>query len=454
MNSKSMINDLTEGPLTKQLLSFIAPFMLSNLMQTLYNMVDMAVVGQFCGSAGLSAVTIGGHLLDCFTFLCMGLTAASQIIIAQHIGSGDREGVSRAIGTGFSFVLLFSLFTTVLGLSCSKLFLRWLNTPDVAWEYAMDYCVVCYCGLFFIYGYNVVSAILRGMGESKKPFLFICIAACINTVLDLLFVGVLKMGAFGAALATVIGQGASFIFSLVYLYRRRVSFGFDFKPKSFKIDPRQLKMLLKLGFPLIVQHLAVNITIMYVSSFINAYGVAYSAVSGVGFKINRIVNIVTQATSGGGSSIIGQNFGAGKFSRVKRIVYTELIMCFIFASILAIIIITAPRFVFGLFTDDSAVLDLAPMYVPYSVMFFYGASLRSPFMGFINGLGNSRFAMFGGIMDGVVARLGLALGLGILAGMGITGFWLGDALAGFTIGIIGAIYFFFSKWQERKLIIN
>jgi putative MATE family efflux protein len=225
----TMIKDLTQGSVGKELLRFAFPFMLSNALQTVYSLVDMVVVGQFEGSAGLSAVSIGGQITWLLSCLAIGYASGGQIFISQLVGAGDHAGVRRTIGTLFSAVTIFSLIFTVLGIGLHTPLLSVLNTPDEAFSQAADYVVICSAGMFFVYGYNTVSAILRGMGDSTRPFVFIAISAILNVILDLILVGPAGMGAAGAALATTVSQAASYIISIIYLYIHRDSFGFDFK---------------------------------------------------------------------------------------------------------------------------------------------------------------------------------------------------------------------------------
>ena len=211
----SLIRDLTQGNVARLLFYFAAPLFVANVLQAVYNIVDMIVVGQVIGGPGMSAVSIGGDVLHILTFLAVGFSSAGQVIIARFVGAGQYEEVKKLIGTMFTFLLATALFIAVFCYAVRVPILKWLNTPAESFDYTMSYMVTCIAGLVFIYGYNIVSAILRGMGDSRRPFYFIAIAAVLNTALDLLFVGVLHMEVFGAALATVIGQGVSFVVSLV-----------------------------------------------------------------------------------------------------------------------------------------------------------------------------------------------------------------------------------------------
>ena len=449
-----MIRDLTSGSVTKNLLVFAFPFMLSNLLQTLYNLVDMIIVGQFVGAVGLSAVSIGGEALHLTTFIGTGFATSGQIMISQYVGRGDKDAVKRTIGTMFTGILGGSFLIMAAFLIFAEPLLHLLNTPAEAFSQALDYSVVCYIGTFFIFGYNTVSAILRGMGDSTRPLIFVAIAAVTNLVLDLLFVAVFNMESLGAALATVIGQAVSFLCSIAYLYRRRESFGFDFKLRSFKPDLECGRLLLKLGIPMALQYCAINISQMFVNAYINDYGVVASAVSGVGHKIGSIASIVTTSLSAAGGAMAGQNFGAGKQERISRMMGVIAIIGIAFCALLSAVMAVAPETVFGLFNNDPEVLAMSHDYVIVAVLTFFGFAVRAPFIALINGQGFASFALVMGLVDGVVARIGLALLMGIVFDMGIMGFWLGSAIAGFSPMLIGGVYYFSGLWKKYKLLIG
>lgn len=234
--NSAIIHDFSSGNIPRQMLAFAAPFMLSNALQVLYALVDMVVVGRFIGSFGLSAVSVASQVFTFMTMLALGFCTGGQVYISQLIGSANRQALNRTIGTLFSTVGILGAGMTLLGLFLRRPVLGLLATPPEAFDMAMDYMLVCSCGILFTYGYNLVSAILRGMGDSRHPFIFILIASLVNLMLDLLFVGVFYWGVAGAALATILGQGASFGFAIFYLKRHREHFGFDFRAESFRID--------------------------------------------------------------------------------------------------------------------------------------------------------------------------------------------------------------------------
>ena len=448
-SSDTLIRDLTQGSVTRLLLIFAFPLLCSNLLQTVYNMVDMIVIGQFVGREGLSAVSIGGDVLPFLTFLVMGFSNAGQVILSQYIGAGNRDRIRGTIGTMFTVTFISAVGLTIVCYLGLDAFLHAMNTPAECFDYARQYGLTCVLGLVFIYGYNLVSAILRGMGDSKHPFIFIAVATVVNLVLDLVFVAGLGMGPFGAALATVIGQGVSFLWAIFYLYRHKESFGFDFKPASFKPDPEVLPKLIRLGLPMILQSAAINFSMLFVNSYINSYGVVASAVTGVGNKLGSITAVVTNALSTAGSSMVGQNLGAEKYHRVPKIIGVSMVIDLAFAALLSFLTICFPRTIFGLFNSDPQVLDMSMTYIPVAVLLYVGFAMRSPFFALINGSGNAKLNLIVGLLDGVICRVGLAMLMGLAMGMGIMGFWLGNAFAGYMPFLIGGVYFLTGKWKRR-----
>ena len=315
---RSIIRDLTTGSVPRTLFSFSLPLFLSGLLQMVYNMVDMIVVGNFVGTNGLSAVSIGGEVLMLITFVAMGFSNAGQVLISRYVGARKYDLVGEMVGTLFTLLESLALVIMVLFLFSYQGILRWLNTPEEIFEYTRQYCITCICGVVFIYGYNLVSAILRGMGDSKHPFLFIAIASVINVVLDILFVGPMGMGPRGAALATVIGQAVSFLFALRLLYKNREQIRFDFHPQHFRNYPRVIRQLLSLGIPMVIQSAAITFSMLFVNSYVNTYGTVAVAVTGVARKLENMIAVVSQAISSSGGAMVSQALGAGKRNVSRR----------------------------------------------------------------------------------------------------------------------------------------
>ena len=449
--SKEIANDLTKGPVLKQLATFALPVAAANALQAIYSMVDMVVVGRVVGSAGLSAVGIGGQLLNMFLCLGMGFGFGGQVLLSQQVGAQDHD-LQPTIGTMFSLEAIFAVLSALLGICFCNPLLSVMNTPTEAWADSRAYTIICCCGMLFIFGYNAVCSILRGMGESKLPMIFIAIASIVNLLLDLLFVAGFHMRAAGAALATVIAQAVSFITAVVYLYRNRERFGFDFRLRSFRIDKNRLGPILKIGIPYIAQCLMITVSMMYVNACVNVYGVVASAADSIGNKLNSILNIVIGAVSMASATMIGQCFGARRFDRIRQCFRASLVVCTVFFLIIAACYLLIPRQIFGIFSDDADVIAIAPTYLKIAAVWALSMCSMTPPYAIIDGVGFASLGLVISVMDGVVARVGLCILLGHF--IGLEGYWLGNACAGFVTTLMAGAYYFSGRWQTRKLLLD
>ena len=447
---KKYTTDFTVGSVTPALIKFATPLFLTSLLQVFYGMVDMIIVGHIEGDVGLSAVAIGGDVTNLLAFIAMGFAAAGQVIISQLIGSGRRDKLSGFIGTMCSFLTVAALVFTVIGFFGRDLLLALMNTPSESYSEALGYSTVCIFGMVFIYGYNAASAILRGMGDSTRPLIFIGISSVINIILDVLFVVVLGTGATGAAYATVISQAVSLILCIIFIYIKREKYGLEFRARDFLIEHEQLTRLVKLGVPMAIKFAAIQTSRLFVNSFINSYGVTVSAFAGVANKINSVSNLISNAFNTAGSTMVAQNVGAKKFERVPKILYTVGAITCSIALIFTTVTLALPEFVFGLFTSDRSVIEVGFIYLPVAVIIFFGSSLRAIANALINGTGNTGMNFVTAILDGLVLRIGLSLLFGIAMNMGAFGFWLGDALAGLTPFVIGVVFYVSGAWKKVR----
>ncbi|MBQ8622869.1 MAG: MATE family efflux transporter [Oscillospiraceae bacterium] len=451
--TKTMISDFTQGSIPKQLLIFALPLFFSSLLQVVYNMVDMIVVEEALGKVGLSAVAIGGDVSHFLTFFIMGFSNAGSVIISQYVGAKRKDELGKFICTMFSFLAVCSVVLSIVCIALRHPILRIMNTPTEAYDEALAYSCVSIIGLLFVSGYNAVSAVLRGIGDSIRPFIFISIAAVLNIVLDIRFVLYDNMGAGGAALATVISQGFSFVLCVIYLYIRREHLGFEIDLKDLiHIDFSMLKSLINLGIPMAIKSAAISFSRLFVNSWINSYGVAVSAFSGIAAKIASIANLISNSLNTAGSSLVGQNIGAKKHERVLKIVLTVFGVTFAICAVLTVIMFIFPEQIYSLFTDDAEVMKVAIEFLPVLALWFLGSALRAPSNALINGSGNHKVNFATAILDGIILRIGLSVLFGLVFDMGYMGFWLGDGLAGLTPFFIGVVYYFSGAWKKTTVI--
>lgn len=410
------------------------------------------IVGKFFGSVGLSAVTIGHNVSFILTFLCTGLALGGQVLVAQYVGAQDDKGKSEVIGTLMTMCVVGAIIMGLFTLCVYEQVLVWMDVPAEAMKDAKDYTFVSILGVIFIFGYNAICAVLRGMGDSKRPMLIIGVSSCCNIVLDLVFVGVFSMGAMGAALATVMSQAISCVIAAIYLYKHRESFGFDFKLRSFRPVSGKLKAILKLGIPTAIEMIIVNFSFMFVVKLINAYGVSATAAYGVGEKVCGVLRIMASAVGSAACTIEGQTMGAGNVKRVSKIVWSSLLLGSILNIIGMLLVTLWPEQIFMLFDDDPETIKYGIDYISIAVWSFLGYSYMSTFNGLARAVGNSMLVMIGSILDGFVLRLCLAYLLGEILGLGLIGVYIGLSLAPYGAGLVAMIYFLSGRWKKRILV--
>ena len=440
---KHVGTDLTEGNILHQLIKFMIPLLLANLLQQLYNTVDMAVIGHYVGSAGTVGVSSGGEVATLVTFMATSFGSAGQIYVAQLYGAKNHKAISETIATSLVFMTILSVICMVLSIVfCPAL------------EQAKAYMIVVSFGLPFIFGYNAVCGILRGMGEAKRPLLFVAVAAVSNIVMDILFVAIIPLEAAGTAIATVAAQVASFAAAAIFLYKKKEQFQLDFSLKGFKIHGHHLKVLLELGLPLTCQSALIHGTQIICSSHINTFGLVASATNSIGNKVQKLINVFTMSMNGGAGAMVGQNLGARKIDRVKKIVFTTMTLAAIFSSGAALIALFLPKVAFSLFTNDQAVIDFGVTYLRINLIVFAIAPFQGSFGSVITGSGHTKLNFIAGLLDGVILRLGISFLFAYTLNMGVVGFFYGNALARLGPTIVSSIYFFSGKWKTRKLLVD
>ena len=451
---RTMGADFTQGPIMPMLIRFFFPFLLANLLNSIYNTIDTIIIGQFVGSVGTVAVSLGGKMLNLFTQVGLGFAGGGQILISQMAGGKRQDEYNSTIGTLFTATLGIAAILAVATLTLSEQIIAWLNTPEEAVEAALAYLRITCIGLPLIFGYNAVSSVLRGMGDSKSPLLFIAIAALVNLVGDIVFIVCFDLGAAGTAIATVLGQGFSLLFSVAVLYRKREYFGFDFRLRSFAIDLEKLGVILKLGLPMAVRAVFISGTQLVMMGFVNGFGLVESAAYSIGDKFYHAVNIFTMSVRQAAGSMVGQNFGADRHDRVKLLVRNTFALTMSVAIVLCVFSLLFPETIFGLFSIDQEVIAYAPVFMRISCMIYILSSLMGTFDIVVTGTGYTLLSLIAGILDGVVFRVCFSFLFAYALDMGVVGFFMGDAVARFGPLIINSAYYFSGAWKRRKKLIK
>ncbi len=444
--------DLTEGSILKTLIVFAIPIVLTNLIQQLYSMVDLIIVGQYVGSAGTVGVATGGEVSDLMTPVATAFSSAGQIYIAQLVGAKQDKKVKETIGTLLALMFMISFACIAVTVAFHNRILQLLNCPDEAFKQAAYYMIITTLGMPFIFGYNAVCGILRGMGESQKPLIFVSVAAVVNIVFDVIFVAVFKLEAMGTAIATVMSQFGSFAAAFYYLYRNKEQFDFELKLSYFKLEREPLAIIVRLGIPQLVRVIFVQFSMLWVKSNVNSYGLVASATNSVGDKIQKFCNVFMSGVDAAAGAMIGQNLGAKKQERAKRIVWNTLGCCLVVAVIASTLGVVMPKRLFGAFTQDPEVLEMGVVYMRIMVMAFFMSAITGSLQSMVTGSGFVSLGFLIGILDGVVCRIGFSILFADIMEMGAIGYFWGTAFSRTLPAVVCFVYFISGKWKTRKLL--
>lgn len=347
--------NLTEGNILKTLLLFSVPFLIANILQSLYGAVDLFVVGRYCGAESVAAVSTGTQVTQIVTSLVTGLTLGSTILIGDYMGRRDYEKVKKTIGTTLTAFAIVSILLTILMLAFEKQLLTLLETPKESFDLTMRYVAICSLGNLFICGYNAISAILRGYGDSTRPMIFVGVACAINIALDFVFVKYCGLGVSGTALATVLSQAVSMAIAILYL--KRTQFLFDFKPASFRPVGSIAKKLAFVGIPISFQEMMVRISFLYLMAVMNHCGVYAASVVGISSKYDVFAMLSGTSMANALAAITAQNMGAGRQERARKSLWYGMGFALCISSLFWIWAQTNPQSMIRVFTSDPNVIQ-------------------------------------------------------------------------------------------------
>ena len=435
--------DLTQGSVFGQLLKFSVPFLLSNLLQALYNMADMVIVGQFGGAVGASAVGIGGQVTILIINLISGLAVGGTIMIAQFIGARRQKEVERTVGTMFTLYAIAGAAITVIMLLINPWVLRLMQTPADCYGEALAYLNICMGGTLFIVGYNAVSAVLRGMGDSRHPLIFVGVAAVVNIVLDLVFIINFHWGCAGAAWATVISQGVSGVLCVIYIaFKLPV---LHIRKEEWKLSGEHLKNLSYMGFPMGLQNSITAIGSVILSSAVNTLGSGAVAAMTAAGKVQFIFTAPYDSMGMTLATFAGQNLGARKYSRIDKGMRFGILSMFVYSAVSLVVLYFFGTTVALLFVSASETAILADVHtflvINAATSFLLALLMIVRYI--VQGIGYSNYALFAGLFE-MVARTLVALIL--VPRMGFTGASLANPAAWIAAnGFLFPCYFHLMK---------
>lgn len=443
-------NALVAGPIAPTLLKFAIPFLLASLLQAMYGAADLVIVGLFSNTANMAAVATGSQVMQMMVYLVLGLTMGSTVLIGQYLGAKMYDDVARAIGATIAIFFIISIILTLILTVFAGTITRLMNAPPEAAAYTYSYIFISSCGMVFIVGYNVISSILRGMGNSRAPLFFIAIACAANIILDLLFVVGLNMGATGAAVASVLAQALSVLTGVLYIKKRGMAV--DFNRRHINLNPLKVKKILQLGLPIALQNCLTSISFLLITAIINSMGLIAAASIGVCEKISAFTFMAPASFAAAVAVMVAQNIGAGNEKRAIQSMYGGVLCALVFSIFFFGMAQLRPHFMAGLFTNDIKVIETAVLYLrSFSIDYLlvcYVFCANS----FFSGAGHPIFAMAQSSISTFLVRVPLSYFLSKMAG--VTLFHIGLAAPAATaLSIVMCIVYMKSgKWRINTVI--
>ena len=382
-----MEQNLTTGNIGKTIAYFALPYLLSYFLQTLYGMADLFIIGQFGGVDGITAVSNGGQVMHMLTVIIVGLAMGTTVTIGKSVGAGKLEDASESIGNTVTFFMGLSVVLMAVLIFLVKPIVTLIGIPAEAAAGTRQYLLVCFIGIPFITAYNIISAVFRGLGDSKSPMYFIAIACVANILLDYLFIGYFGMGPVGAALGTTLAQTFSVVMALFAIRRKQT--GIHLTGRQLKIKGDVLGQILKIGIPVAVQDGCIQIAFIIITVIANSRGLNDAAAVGIVEKVISALFIVPSSMLATVSALAAQNIGADKHDRASKTLKYAILITFTYGIIVAIIgeLITAG--IVGIFTKDAAVVVLGSQYLRGYIVDCALAGIHFCFSGYFCAYGKS-----------------------------------------------------------------
>lgn len=402
MNGK----DLTQGSIIGNITTFSLPYMLAYFLQILYGLADLFVIGQYCGVDSTTAVSNGAQVMYMVTVVLIGLAMGTTVLTARAIGAKDPVRTRAVVGNTVTMFAIIAVVLMVVLLCLRGWIVGVMDTPAEALNGMEHYLTICFIGIPFIIAYNIIASIFRGLGDSKSPMYFVAVACVVNIILDYFFIGVLELGAIGAALGTTLSQAASVLFALCYIRRHKGML--DISRSDLRPQRDVIKLILKIGLPIAIQDGFIQISFLAITVIANGRGLVDAAAVGIVEKFIGLVFIVPSAMLSTVSAISAQNIGANKMPRAKQTLRTAMLITSVYGLVVSITLQFIPQVAVGLFTSDSQVLAQGSDYLRGYVWDCIFASIHFCFSGFFTACGYALISFLHNSLSIVCARVPLA----------------------------------------------
>ena len=437
-------SDFTQGSILKKLVTFMMPVLGALILQAAYGAVDLLVVGRFGSTSGLSAVSTGSQVLNLVTFVVIQTAMGITVLIARYLGEKKPEQIGSVVGGSAIVFTIISVVLFVVMVGFARPISILMQAPTEAVDLTTTYVRICGAGIFFIVAYNLLSAIFRGLGDSKSPLLFVLVACIINIFGDLALVAGLHMDAAGAAIATVAAQACSVVFAVILLMKKQLPF--EITKKDFRLNI-QCQRFLEIGLPLALQEFLTQISFLALCAFVNRLGLEASSGYGVACKIVNFAMLVPSALMQSMASFVSQNVGAGKLKRARQSMLTGIgvglvVGCFVFA-----LVMLKGDVLTGFFSTDEAVIQNGFAYLKGFAPETIVTAVLFSMIGYFNGNNKTVWVMTQGLIQTLLIRLPFAYIMSIQPNASLTMIGLAAPVST-MVGIILNVGFF--TWISNR----
>ena len=444
MNDKA---DFTQGSILKKLVLFMLPVLGALILQAAYGAVDLLVVGRFGSTSGLSAVSTGSQVLNLVTFVVIQFAMGITVLIARYLGEKKPQQIGAVIGGAVVVFALISIGLFIIMVCFARPISVLMQAPAEAVDLTSQYVRICGSGIFFIVAYNLLSAIFRGLGDSKSPLLFVLVACIVNVIGDLFFVAVLHKDAAGAAVATVMAQALSVVFAVILLLKKELPFAI--KKSDFRFN-LQCKKFLKIGLPLALQECLTQLSFLALCAFVNRLGLEASSGYGVACKIVNFAMLVPSALMQSMASFVSQNVGAGKTKRAKKSMFTGIGVGLAVGFFVFLLVLFKGDMLAGFFSTDAGVVqkgyDYLKGFAPETIV----TAVLFSMVGYFNGNNKTLWVMAQGLIQTLLVRLPLAYFMSIQPNASLTKIGLAAPVSTIVGIILNVGFFLYLERENRK----
>ena len=444
---KSDKADFTQGSILKKLVAFMMPVLGALILQAAYGAVDLLVVGRFGSTSGLSAVSTGSQVLNLVTFVVVQFAMGITVLIARYLGEKKPEKIGAVIGGGAIVFTIISVVLFIVMVCFAHPISILMQAPEEAVDLTASYVRICGGGIFFIVAYNLLSAIFRGLGDSKSPLLFVLVACIVNVIGDLALVAGLHMDAAGAAIATVSAQALSVVFAVILLMKKDLPF--TIARKDFRLNP-QCKKFLKIGLPLALQEFLTQVSFLALCAFVNRLGLEASSGYGVACKIVNFAMLVPSALMQSMASFVSQNIGAGKKKRAKKSMFTGIGVGLVVGCLVFALVIFKGDMLAGLFSTDAAVIENGYAYLKGFALETIVTAILFSMVGYFNGNNKTIWVMTQGLIQTLLVRLPLAYFMSIQPNASLTKIGLAAPISTMVGVVLNIGFYVYLNRVEQK----